>query len=145
MDPMTQPQTPSSTPTQTSQTTAKKKSWLAPLTGMLVLIALLVAGWMWWSSASNKAAEEVPPVTVTITDNGFDPATVKVKKGQEVTWNNQSHIAQKLVGTQKRPAGLGTSDPLNFGDTYSFTFEDTGTYTYYDPAKVDHQGTVIVE
>ncbi len=145
MDPMNQPSTPGSAPAQAQQPQQKKKTWLIPLTSILVLVALVVAGLMWWSSTSNKNAEETPAATVTITDAGFSPATIKIKKGQGVTWTSQSHISQKLVGTHNQPQGLATSEPLNFGDSYSFTFQDAGTYTYYDPAKVEHTGTVIVE
>lgn len=127
------------------KTHARTKGWLLPLTGLLVVVALGVAAWMWWVNNNNKIAEETPTVMASITDSGFTPATITIKKGQDVTWTNQGRAAYQIVADQNNPQGFKTSEALNPNDSYSFTFEDSGTYSYHDPANIDRKGTIIVE
>jgi plastocyanin len=140
--PQPDPMAPSQPPVKT---TVRRKNWLLPLTLVLVLVALVVAGWMWLSAMNQQAEEETPTVSVSITDSGFTPATVKIKKGQDVTWTNQDSKAHKLVGDANSPAGFKSDEALNKGDSYTFTFEESGTYTYHDEQLIENKGTVVVE
>lgn len=123
----------------------KTKPWLVPLVIALLLVAIGVVAWMLYQSSNNKAAEETPTVIVTITDSGYEPATVKVKKGQDITWKNQTSKAKQIVSDEGKPAGFAATEALGQGDTYSFTFDQTGTFHYHDPENVGSKGTVIVE
>jgi plastocyanin len=131
------PTTPAASP--------KTKPWLVPTVAVLLVIALGVLVWMFIQNSTSKTAEETPTVVVTLTDNGYDPATVKVKKGQDVTWKNQTSKAKQLVSDEGKPAGFATSEALAQGDTYTFTFDQTGTFHYHDPDNLGLKGTVIVE
>jgi plastocyanin len=137
-------------PTTTSSATpprAPKKipRWLIAVTIGLVVLAVAVAAWMMWTNITNQAAEETPTAMVAITDVGFSPATLKIQKGQDVTWTNQTNAPQHLVADEGQPQGFQTSEALDNGDTYTFTFEDAGTYNYHNPNNIDHKGVIVVE
>jgi len=63
---------------------------------------------------------------VTITNNKFEPKTVTIKAGSEVTWENKE-------GTHTISAddGSWTSSALTAGKTYSQKFDKPGKYPYY--------------
>lgn len=86
---------------------------------------------------------------VRINSNGFMPQTIKIKKGEMVTWTNQDNKTHQLAAdphpTHTSLTGL-ESDPLFLNDSYTFIFEESGTYSYHDhfnPTKL--RGTVMVE
>jgi plastocyanin len=63
---------------------------------------------------------------VTITNNKFEPKTLTIKAGSEVTWENKE-------GTHAVSAddGSWTSAALTAGKTYSQKFDKPGKYPYY--------------
>ena len=143
MNPTT-PTTPGVTQPAGPASATTKKRWLVPTTIVLVVIALAVGAWMMLSGMKSAAVAETPTAAVTITDNGFTPATIQIQKGQDVTWTNQSHSPVQIVGDLKS-TGLQTSQALKPGDSYSFTFDDSGTFNYHDPSNLNHKGVVIAE
>jgi len=132
-------------PTGSTVKVKSTKRWLFPVAMILLLVAIGVGVWMVASNSAQQHAEETPTASVTITDNGFSPATIKVKKGQDITWTNQTSVAKQLAGDDNKPEGFKTGEALGKNDTYSFTFDDAGTYSYHDPSNLAHGGTVIVE
>jgi plastocyanin len=78
---------------------------------------------------------------VSITANGFVPATVTVKKGTTVQWTNNGSAAFTVTGTT---AG-GPSSPVLFANgTYSYTFNTVGTFPYISLLQGNMGGTVVV-
>lgn len=115
--------------------------WL--LVGILAIIAICS---IFWFANRNTTVSSLGNVgEVVIGETGFTPATLKVKKGAVVTWNNRG-VAQHEIASDQAALELGTGEPLEIGDAYSHYFTKSGTYTYYDvnnPAQF--RGTVIVE
>jgi plastocyanin len=114
--------------------------WL--IIGILAIVALCSMFLL-----SNRASKTSMNRTseIVIGADGFSPATLKVQKGSVVTWNNRG-LVQHEVAADQDVLGLGTGEPLEIGDVYSYYFTKAGTYTYYDtnnPAQF--RGTVIVE
>lgn len=74
--------------------------------------------------ASREKASE--GATVTIFNNRFEPKTVTVKAGTEVTWENKegAHTVSADDGSWKSAA-------LTAGKTYSYKFDKPGKYPYY--------------
>ncbi len=64
---------------------------------------------------------------IDIADFKYDPATVSVKAGTEVTWTNADEADHTAT------AGDGSFDTgdLAQGDAKSVTFDKPGTFTYY--------------
>ncbi|MBW3538538.1 cupredoxin domain-containing protein, partial [Candidatus Parcubacteria bacterium] len=88
-------------------------------------------------------------VAVTITDQGFVPATVQVPAGSRVTWTNSDAAAHQVAAdphpTHDSLPGL-QSIALGKGGSFSHTFDAPGTYTYHDHQNpLKFRGTVVVE
>src|SRR5665213_183412 len=81
-------------------------------------------------STSNTVV--LAPAKVTITKDGFVPATITVKINQAVTWTNedtaQHEVASDPYPTDNALAGFNDKQPLNRTDTFDFIFNKTGTY-----------------
>lgn len=142
-EPTTPPAPQPSQPTQPSQP-ARTKPWLVPLTIILVVVAIAVGAWMYYSNTRSQTEAQNPTAAVTITDGGFTPATIKIQKGQDVTWTNQSQKSVQITGDQKS-TGLKSSEGIAPGESYSFTFDDSGTYYYHQSGDLSHTGVVVVE
>ena len=113
------------------------------IVGIVVLFAAGVGLW-WWLAANNATSPSTGDVSIT--DNSFEPSTIKIKKGESITWTNQDSKDHQVYADQSIITGLDSQQPLGQGDSYSFTFEKEGTYHYFDslhPTRLT--GTVIVE
>lgn len=98
------------------------------------------------------------PVVVRITDEGFSPASVTVKKGQAVRWSNNADVASwpasavhptHAVYPQKGSADCSGSSfdacsGVAPGESWSFTFTKVGSWKYHDHLKPSKTGTVVV-
>jgi plastocyanin len=90
---------------------------------MAVLVALLCAAAA-LSRDKNKASQGQAKVTVS--NNKFEPKTITVKAGSEVTWESKE-------GTHNVTADDGSwnSSTLTAGQTFSHKFDKPGKYPYY--------------
>lgn len=88
--------------------------------------------------SENTVATDV----VKISDFAFTPANITVKKGDTVTWSNEDNVAHKIVESDDRDGP--SSDELQKGDTYTFTFNDVGTFKYKCSIHPSMTGTVTV-
>jgi len=131
-------------------------NWFAfSLTIAFVVVVTALVGFLYFNKqkaepASSKANTQVVAVaSVSITKDGFVPATIQIKKGSQVTWTNNDTNLHQVV-TDSHPAhtnlkGLD-SDPLAAGESFTFTFEKTGTFSYHDEMNpLNIKGTVIVK
>ena len=78
---------------------------------------------------------------VTMKQFAFNPATVTVKVGETVTWENQDGANHNVIADD----GSFKSADFGQGKTFSFTFTKAGTYTYSCHIHPDMKGTVIVQ
>ena len=96
----------------------------------------------------QPAFTPAPTASVTITDQGFVPATLLVKKGTIVTWKNTTTDGHSIVSnphpTHEDLAAL-KSEPLPKDQVYHYKFNQTGTYNYHDEQSLTSSGTVVVE
>lgn len=127
--------------TTLKQTDGALFAWL--MVGILAIIAISA---IFWFANRNTTVSSLGNVgEVVIGADGFTPATLKVKEGAVVTWNNRG-VAQHEIAADQAALGLGEGEPLEIGDAYSYHFTKSGTYTYYDvnnPAQF--RGRIIVE
>jgi plastocyanin len=97
------------------------------------------------SYATTPAPAPVPatPNTVSMSGMTFSPATITVKVGTTVTWNNNDGIAH----TSTSDTGVWDTGRLAPGATATTTFNTAGTYTYncIYHAAMGMRGTVIVQ
>jgi plastocyanin len=84
--------------------------------------------------------------TVTITKNGFEPASVTVNTGETVTFTNSDTKAHEVV-FQKTTGVSCAASPLVLQPTQSgsCTFSSAGKFSYSDPTHKGFKGSVVVQ
>jgi len=105
---------------------------------------------------------ELQTVTVKITDAGFVPSAVNIKKGDSVTWVNEgsspvwpasaahpthtvypgSNIAK--CGTDEGADIFDACKGLSNGESWTFQFNQAGSWNYHDHLNASHFGKVNV-
>jgi len=78
-------------------------------------------------ATESTTATAEPTDTIDIADFKYDPETVTVKAGSEVTWTNSDEAAHTATADD---SSFDTGD-LDQGDSKSVTFGKPGTFTYY--------------
>jgi plastocyanin len=102
------------------------------------------------SSAINESSPAVSQSenTVTLTSDGYSPATLTIKVGSTVKWVNDSGESATVnsdphpTHTNYPPLNLGKFDN---GGTLSLTFDKAGTYGYHNHLNASEKGTIIVQ
>ncbi|MGN6471531.1 MAG: cupredoxin domain-containing protein [Rhizobiaceae bacterium] len=80
------------------------------------------------------------PVLVKIDNFSFAPATLVVRAGTTVTFENDDDIPHLVVASD----GSFRSKALDTGDSYSFTAGKAGDYPYFCGLHPHMQGTIKV-
>ncbi len=79
--------------------------------------------------------------TITIKNFAFNPSTITIKVGENVTWINEDSASHQV----KEDAGLFESSTLGTGQSYTYIFTTAGTYNYICTIHPSMKGKVIVE
>jgi plastocyanin len=87
------------------------------------------------SSANNGASDP----TVTIQNFAFNPETITVSVGTTVTWVNEDSAPHILH------SDLFTSNTMNKGDSFSYTFTTAGEVSYICNIHPSMTGKVVVQ
>ncbi len=99
-------------------------------------------------SANKKGtvdATDKLKVSIGIGDFFFDPTILKVKNGTTVTWTNSGMIGHDVKTDSNSPKQGPSSELLDRGDTYSFTFDEPGLYLYIcSPHPTQMRGVIEV-
>jgi plastocyanin len=113
---------------------------------ILVLIALAAATVMiaGCTSSSNTSPGPVTSTasqnTVAIKDYAFNPSTLTIQKGANVTWRNDDSVQHQITSDSQ-----AFSSPLfGTGGTYTYQFNTTGTFPYHCSIHPYMKGTVVV-
>lgn len=106
------------------------------------------------SPAASPSVSVSPAVTqsaveVDLTDNGFSPASVTIKKGETVKFVNKSTgpmgVASNPHPTHTDYPGFDQNKSASQGQKeYDFTFEKVGTWGYHNHLNPSVTGTVVV-
>jgi plastocyanin len=121
-----------------------KKAWVWIAA---VLVAIVLAGSIWWFLTNKATAPAAPTIPDTTTSNNevrsgtvnidmkntaFSLTSIKIKKGTKVVWTNQDSIQHNVVADSNNANGLPTENELiGKGQTYTFTFNTVGTVKYH--------------
>lgn len=125
---------------------------------VIIVLGLVAGGWLIYTRVFNQKkpavqqAEVQPDIQtaeVSITATGFNPATITIKKGDQVMWKNTDTKAHRIFA-EPYPTKISLpdldSEALQPGASYGFIFEQAGTYKYtdyYNPTKF--LGTIVVQ
>jgi plastocyanin len=95
------------------------------------------------SISMGEMAMDMP--TITYTNDGFEPATLEVKRGAMVHFVNESDT-QMWVASDSHPAHdvLPTFDQFKPGDLYMYIFEEAGEWEYHDHLNAAFTGIITV-
>ncbi len=100
-------------------------------------------------AATLSAAQVTPPAMVAKVDGpeihiqnfGFNPPTLTVPVGTTVTWTNTDGTIHTVTSATK----VFTSDGLDQGGAFSYTFKTPGSYTYFCKLHPQMTGTIVVK
>lgn len=144
-------------PNQSNSQSAQKNKRLYLVVAIVAVVFLLIVGFILYNrvfKADNAAPQNtsnVPlptEVTVELTENGFEPSEVTVKKGSAVRWVNTTgedgtvNSADHPNHQKYRPLNLGVFAP---DQTLVLIFNDVGEYEYHNHFSPENTGKVIVE
>ncbi len=115
------------------------------MTRMLVLGVPLLAAVALLGACSSDNGDDASggmrsADTVSIEDFNFEPQTIEVGAGTEVSWTNDDDFAHTVTA---RDDSFSSGD-IEGGDGFSQTFEDLGEYEYFCSIHNSMTGTVVV-
>jgi plastocyanin len=126
------------------------RNGLIMIAGTVVVLGGLVA-WVAIRQEDKPAprtAATAKTREVVITDQGFEPKSLLVKKGTVVKWVNQTQ-APHSVGANPYPERTDlpelNSAAIAPNSSYSFSFGTTGTFSYSDYTDPTKGGEIVVE
>lgn len=121
----------------------------AAIVGMITVIALGYLFFQGVESLTGQVAGDSHVKTVSITENGLDPAILEIEHGDTITWTNNQAIPHILESTslcsdtgyclQTKTLFQGESD--NFTITLDIP---AGSYDYTSATSSEIQGTIII-
>ncbi len=151
---------------------------------IFVILAVVIIGWVFLRNKENVVMETPTPVVlpdlsiypestviptlvvskniITYTDSGYTPNTITIKKGETVTWKNESSVSMWIASavhpTHKvypstDAAACGTQTLLPMfdacagvvaGQSWSFQFNYVGTWGFHNHARSSHTGKIVV-
>jgi len=123
------------------------KKMIFAITAVVVVLLLAAVGYIVINSDGTKtpnnstSSQNTAPGMVKIQDFAFNPATITVKKGDTVTWQNSDSATHRVVSDD------GTFDlgDQASGATVKFTFTKSGTFNYHCSIHSSMKGVVIVK
>lgn len=121
---------------------AGKWKWhvsVEPFPGMTAFPTLSVSGAVGTPRASEPVDEEI--ASISITDGGYSPSSVKVPAGSIVEWTNEGVLPHQVVSSK---LSFDNSPMLQPGETYRFTVQQPGTIEYFCGPHPDMLGTIGV-
>ncbi|PIR70102.1 MAG: hypothetical protein COU46_03285 [Candidatus Niyogibacteria bacterium CG10_big_fil_rev_8_21_14_0_10_42_19] len=110
--------------------------------------------------SQQPPASQVPAVkenVVTYTNSGYSPSTLTIKKGETVTFKNQSSqsmwVASAVHPTHREYPTTGGCLGSTFdacagiqpGNSWSFKFDISGTWKYHNHLSPSDTGAIVVE
>jgi plastocyanin len=110
-------------------------------------------------SATGASPSTGEPLAVTVEHIAYEPSSLEVAVGTEVTWTNRDANVVHTVtsgtpgdkgvpgldnGTPPKPDGLFDGEIDGDGATYSFTFDEAGTYAYFCRVHQSMTGEIVV-
>lgn len=116
--------------------------------GILILIIIVGAIWLFFQLPSSTNSPAIGDHIISMTSEGFSPEEITIKKGQTVTWvNNTSEFlwpASNLHPTHGIYPEFDPREPIAPGESWSFTFQKVGTWRYHDHLRPIERGVIEV-
>jgi plastocyanin len=105
---------------------------------LVALCAAVLCTAATFGAATAAAAE---PIKIGVKEFMFNPVTITVSAGSQVTWMNLDEEPHTVVSD----SGLFRSGALDTNESFSFKFDKPGTYHYTCSIHPKMIGTIIVQ
>ena len=114
-------------------------------------------------TAANQPELQIGNFTVEITNDGYKPNPLTIKKGSTVTWVNKTSTpnwpataahpthtvypgsSKEKCGTAEAATIFDACNGLEQGESYSFTFNEIGEWAYHEHLNVKMFGKIVVK
>ncbi|MDO8648318.1 MAG: S-layer homology domain-containing protein [Candidatus Peregrinibacteria bacterium] len=88
-------------------------------------------------------------LSVTYTADGFTPSVLHIKKGDTVSFQNDT-TSEMWVASNPHPthtdfSAFDAEKAYGQAETYIYTFNQIGTFRYHNHLNSSHEGTIVVE
>jgi plastocyanin len=110
-----------------------RKSWVLFVACCAISIGMLSGCTQQGPSGANQ---------VNIQNYAFNPSTLTIKAGENVTWTNHDTYVNHQV---KSDTGLFESGSLGNGQSFTYQFMSPGTYNYSCTIHPSMHGKIIVQ
>lgn len=130
--------------------------WIAAIILALAVVIGLGAYVLFQRSTKQASSQDcknliakLPTAEIKISSAGFEPATINIKRCQQVNWTNTDGKPHEVAAdpyptSSTYPEFAGPA--LTQNDSFSFVFEKSGDFTYHDQLNpLKFKGTVIVK
>lgn len=94
------------------------------------------------AAAKPSATAGKTGATVSISGMQFQPATIRIKAGEAVTWSQADQMPHTVISSNGKDFASGR---LNRGGKFQHTFNSPGTYDYFCSIHPSMTGRVVVE
>ncbi len=101
--------------------------------------------------SENSTSSQSGQIIVTYNDSGFNPAVLRVKLGDQVTFRNESSGQLWVMSDMNSSTGMMTLSGFNeghasaAGELYLYTFNKVGSFGYHNQLNSSMKATIIVE
>jgi plastocyanin len=124
------------------------KWWLLAIQGGIVFVLLLYMVFVYLPVSAVPTHTAAAHATTTLTTQGFVPSELYVARGGTVVFVNESDHpfwpASNLHPDHSIYAEFDPREPLDVGESWSFTFEKPGTWGFHDHVRSYYTGVVHV-
>ena len=108
---------------------------------ILIVATMLMATAPLTARAARPVAKEVAHAhTVAIEGMRFNPRTLRVRRGDRITWINKDPFPHTVTAT----GGKFDSHPIAAGASWTYVARQPGNYDYGCTLHVDMKGTLLV-
>lgn len=99
--------------------------------------------------APEEASSETGVLEILYNAEGFSPQVLRIKKGETVTFRNES-TAEMWVASDPHPShtnlpSFEASQGFGQGEAFTFRFAQIGTWGFHNHIHASHVGSIIVE
>ena len=108
----------------------------------LAILNIAIFGLIVLAAHQQSFAADPAPVAIKIDNFSFNPRTITVPVGTQVTWTNQDDIPHTVVSDDKTTF---KSHALDTDEKFTFTFTKPGTYSYFCSIHPKMTAQVIVQ
>lgn len=121
---------------------------LLKLAGISVSVVLLAGAYFFLTTSDVVGPLIDEPVTIVLTEDGFHPRDVSIKKGTPVTFASETGSTFWPASNQHPSHGeypsFDPQRPLEPDESWTFTFDASGVWNYHDHLHAVHRGTIRV-